>query len=164
MLHSALTALIRDNPHSTVQFLSRIKASFYKVIFLSWESIVCNSGTIKFPGHLCVLGKRILTKRSCSLEGEEGNDCPPQTDPVSWKDGYNGPQGGCWAVGQRQFGWPQKGRALKWNDLHGPSVKLSQTDQRSHPPGSDHFQDVEVAQRINRILHWLSQMHTHRII
>lgn len=157
MLRSALTALIRDNPYSRIQSLSRIKASFYKVIFLSWESIVCNSGTIKFPGHLCLLGKRILMKRSCSLEGEEGNDHHPKQPCVL--QGWLQPQGDCRVVGQRRFGWPQKGRrSLKWSDFPGPALKLPQTGQHGHQPRSDHFQVAKVAHRINRTLHM------HRII
>lgn len=153
MLCSALTALIRDHPYSRIQLLSRIKASFYKVIFLSWESIVCNSGTIKFPGHLCLLGKRILMKRSCSLEGKEDNDHHLKR-PCVWQGWLQWPQGGCWVVGQRRFEWPQKGRrSLKWSDFPGPSLKLSQTGQHGHQPRSDHFQVAKVAHRISRTLH-----------
>ena len=153
MLRSALTALIRDNPYSRIQLLSRIKATFYKVIFLSWESIVCKFGTIKFPGHLCLLGKRILMKRSCSLEGEEGNG-HHLNRPCVQRGWLQWPQGGCQVVGQRRFGRPQKGRrSLKWSDFPGPSLKLSQTGQHGHHPRSHHFQVAKVAHRINRTLH-----------
>lgn len=99
-------ALIRDNPQNTVQFHSRIKAGFYKVIFLSWERVVCNSGTVKFPGHLCLLGKRILMRRACFLEREEATTAL-WTDPCLRKMATMNPREAESCV-QRRCGWRQK--------------------------------------------------------